>query len=265
MINVGDNNISGVYLGDEELSVYIGDELIYPLNFGELTAITITNLTWVTDIPYSGGTGTSSNCSYLITGYYDSGKTRKLNRFSVVDGEITASSTTSETRELIGTLVLTATCSGFSATGSVDAYQEKYETKIWVNITGVTNTIPFDGIGWTNDYMPYRLDNWIAESSGLTTQSMRWTGGRNAENGWYSQHRWNQQNYAQDYVDRSKYADDVLRSTLPLETIQVDGVDVSVRYLDLSSMQGFVPTYTAYDNPALYSGTTGAVYVRINR
>ena len=126
MINVGDNNISGVYLGDEELSVYIGDELIYPLNFGTLTAITLDNLTWVTDIPYSGGTGTSANCSYIITGYYDSGKTRKLNSFSVVDGEITASSTTSETRDLVGTLVLTATCSGFSATGSVDAYQEKY-------------------------------------------------------------------------------------------------------------------------------------------
>ncbi len=126
MINVGDNNISGVYLGDEELSVYIGDELIYPLNFGTLTAITLTNLTWVTDIPYSGGTGTSANCSYIITGYYDSGKTRKLNRFSVVDGEITASSTTSSTRDLVGTLVLTATCSGLSATGSVDAYQEAY-------------------------------------------------------------------------------------------------------------------------------------------
>ena len=123
MINIGENNIS-VYAGDSEVSVYMGSELIYPLNLGELTAITIDNLTWVTDISWEGGTGTSANCSYVITGYYDSGKTKKITDMATVEGSITADSTTSETRDLVGTLVLTATCSGLSATGSVDAYQE---------------------------------------------------------------------------------------------------------------------------------------------
>ena len=139
MINVGENNIS-VYAGDSEVSVYIGSELIYPLNFGELTGISIDNLTWVTDISWEGGTGTSANCSYVITGYYDSGKTRKLNNKTTVEGSITADSTTSETRDLVGTLVLTATCSGFTATGSVDAYQEAYapgpaNNEIWYTTT----------------------------------------------------------------------------------------------------------------------------------
>ena len=142
MINVGDTNISGVYIGDEELSVYIGDELIYPLNFGTLTAITLDDLTWVTDISWEGGTGTSANCSYIVTGHYDSGKTRKLNSSTVL-GEITASSTTSQTRDLVGTLVLTATCSGLSTTGSVQAYQEKYNPIVWVPLSSITNTFIF--------------------------------------------------------------------------------------------------------------------------
>lgn len=158
MINVGDNNIN-VYVGDTEVSVYAGDELIYPLNFGELTAITITNLTWVSDISWEGGTGTSANCSYIITGYYDSGKTRKLNRYAVVDGEITASSTTSSTRDLVGTLVLTATCSGLSATGSVDAYQEKYapypaNNEIWYT-TSDGQTITPSGLSPTSNTYTY--------------------------------------------------------------------------------------------------------------
>lgn len=157
MINVGDNNIN-VYVGDTEVSVYAGDELIYPLNFGTLTAITLTNLTWVKDIPWTGGTGTSANCSYIITGYYDSGKTRKLNSKSTVLGEITASSTTSETRDLVGTLVLTATCSGFSATGSVDAYQEIYKpapanNEIWYTSTDGNIVTPNNMYPTSNTYV----------------------------------------------------------------------------------------------------------------
>ena len=160
MINIGDNNIS-VYAGASEVSVYIGDELIYPLNFGTLTAISMDNLTWVTDISWEGGTGTSANCSYIITGYYDSGKTRRLNSKSVVDGSITATSTTSETRVLVGTLVLTATCSGFTATGSVDAYQEKY-------ISGPAN----------NEVWYYTSDGQITTPSGITAVSNTYVDGK---------------------------------------------------------------------------------------
>lgn len=155
MINVGENNIS-VYAGNSEVSVYIGSELIYPLNFGELTGITMSELTWVTDISWEGGTGTSANCSYVITGYYDSGKTRKLNSKTTVEGSITADSTTSETRDLVGTLVLTATCSGFTATGSVDAYQEKYapypkNNEIWYTTSDGQTITPTSGLSPTSN------------------------------------------------------------------------------------------------------------------
>lgn len=152
MINAGENNIS-VYAGNSEVSVYIGSELIYPLN-GELTGITMSGLTWVTDISWEGGTGTSANCSYVITGHYDSGKTRRLNSKTTVEGSITADSTTSETRDMIGTLVLTATCSGFTATGSVDAYQEAYapypkNNEIWYTTTDGQITTPKTGLSPT--------------------------------------------------------------------------------------------------------------------
>lgn len=125
MINVGDSNIS-VYIGDSELSVYAGDVQIYPMNFGTLTGITLDNLTWVTDVSYEGGTATSANCSYKVTGHYDSGKSRTLNSKSTITGSLVVPSTTAETREMVGTLTLTAECSGFTATGSVEAYQEAY-------------------------------------------------------------------------------------------------------------------------------------------
>ena len=125
MINVGDSNIS-VYIGDTELTVYAGDVQIYPMNLGTLTGITLDNLTWVTDVSYEGGTATSANCSYKVTGHYDSGKSRTLTSKSTITGSLVVPATTAETREMVGTLTLTATCSGFTATGSVDVYQEAY-------------------------------------------------------------------------------------------------------------------------------------------
>lgn len=273
MINVGDNNIN-VYVGDTEVSVYAGDELIYPLNFGELTAITITNLTWVTDISWRGGTGTSANCTYLITGYYDSGKTRKLNSKSTVLGEITASSTTSETRDLIGTLVLTATCSGLSATGSVDAYQEKYSPKIWVALSSITNTVPFDAIAWSVNYTSIG-DGWVSEVSGLSTQNRSWVEGLTAEWGWYGVLRWSPPGWGNTYSFSFKhqvgyYAEDVTapRSGLTQTTIEVSGQSVTVNLLELSQVPYYDGNvcYGAYSSGNYYASkaASGAVYVRIN-
>ena len=41
----------------------------------QLTAITFENLTWVTDVPASGGTATKDNCSYTIISHYAHGTT----------------------------------------------------------------------------------------------------------------------------------------------------------------------------------------------
>lgn len=271
MINVGDNNIN-VYVGDTEVSVYAGDELIYPLNFGALTAITLTNLTWVKDIPWTGGTGTSANCSYIITGYYDSGKTRKLNSKSTVEGEITADSTTSETRDLVGTLVLTATCSGFSATGSVDAYQQKYNPKIWVALSSITNTVPFDAIAWSLDYAS-RGDGWVTELSGLSTENMRWTQGCNSSYGWYGNLRWSPPTWGDEYsfsfqhIEGDYGAAGQPRSGLPQTTIEVSGQSVTVNLLEFTQVPSYNGNvcYGAYSSGNLYGtkASAGAVYVRI--
>lgn len=275
MINVGDTNISGVYIGDEELSVYIGDELIYPLNFGTLTAITLDDLTWVTDISWEGGTGTSANCSYIVTGHYDSGKTRKLNRYAVVDGEITASSTTSQTRDLVGTLVLTTTCSGLSATGSVQAYQEKYNPIVWVPLSSITNTVPVDAIAWVTSYSASG-DRWLSEVSGLNTSNYSWSSSYQTDDftgGWWGHHRWNywlgRSVYAWTFTgtvidfDTTYYGDAVKDgpfTSLTRDTITVDGNNVDVYVLDFREWNNWKPLYGAYSDPTRYFAGT---YVRL--
>lgn len=124
MIYVGDNDIAGIYLGDSEIpAIYCGEELIYPVNLGTLTGITLEDLVWVTDIPASGGTATKDNCSYKVVAYYDSGKSRTVTKDATVTGSLEVSATTAETREMVGTLELTATFEGFTSSGSVEAYQ----------------------------------------------------------------------------------------------------------------------------------------------
>lgn len=124
MIFIG-NNEYPIYLGDSEIpAIYCGEELIYPVNLGTLTGITMEDLTWVTDVPYSGGTADKDNCSYNVVGHYDSGKSRTVTSKATVTGSLVVSATTADTREAVGTLELTATYSGFTASGTVTAYQE---------------------------------------------------------------------------------------------------------------------------------------------
>lgn len=123
-IFVGGEGISIMLGGDEIPAIYCGEELLYPINLGTLTGISITNLTWVTDVPYTGGTATKDNCTYKVIGHYDSGKDKTITSQATITGSIVASSTTSTTRTDLGLLVLTATYEGFTASGSVEAYQE---------------------------------------------------------------------------------------------------------------------------------------------
>lgn len=127
MINIGNNEIS-IMLGDAEIpAIYCGDLQIYPMNYGTLTAITLDNLTWVEDVSYEGGTATSANCSFVVTGYYDSGKTKRLTNQATISGSLVVPATTAETRESVGTLTLTVTYDTFTVTGSVTVYQEAYK------------------------------------------------------------------------------------------------------------------------------------------
>lgn len=125
MIYIGNNEISNIYVGTEEIiGIYAGDLQIYPTDFGIVTAISLENLVWVTDVPYSGGTADSGNCSFKVYAYYDSGKRKNVTHGATVSGSLVVPETTADTREMVGTLTLTATYSGFTATGSVDVYQK---------------------------------------------------------------------------------------------------------------------------------------------
>ena len=125
MIYIGNNEISNIYVGTDEIyGIYAGDLQIYPTDFGIVTAISLENLVWVTDVPYSGGTADSGNCSFIVYAYYDSGKRKNVTHGATVSGSLVVPETTANTREMVGTLTLTASYSGFTATGSVDVYQK---------------------------------------------------------------------------------------------------------------------------------------------
>lgn len=131
MIYIGNNEISNIYVGtDEIIGIYAGDLQIYPTDFGNVTAITLENLEWVKDVPKSGGTADSGNCSFDVYALYDSGKRRKVNKDAVVTGSLVVPATTATTREMVGTLTLTASYSGFTDSDSVDAYQSTEYEKI---------------------------------------------------------------------------------------------------------------------------------------
>ena len=90
----------------------------------KLTAITFDNITWVTDIPATGGTATKGNCKFKVYAKYDNGISVDISSDATVTGELIVAETTATTRQSAGTLTLTASYSGFTATGNVTAYQE---------------------------------------------------------------------------------------------------------------------------------------------
>ena len=92
-------------------------------NKPKLTAITFDNITWVTDVPATGGTATKDNCSFKVYGNYDNGISVDISSDATVTGELVVPSSTEGQRHEAGKLTLTASYSGFTATGNVTAYQ----------------------------------------------------------------------------------------------------------------------------------------------
>ena len=90
-----------------------------------LTAITFENLTWVTDIPATGGTATKDNCTYTIMAKYIGSEPENITSQVTVKGRLIVAETTATTRQSVGTLTLTAEYKGVTCTGSVAAYQKK--------------------------------------------------------------------------------------------------------------------------------------------
>ena len=124
MIYIGNNEISNIYIGTDKMyGIYAGDLQIYPTKI-ILTAISLENLVWVTNIPASGGTATKENCTYSVTAYYSDGTTVDVTSEATITGSQVIPSTNIEEVHSAGTLTLTASYSGFTATGNVTVYQE---------------------------------------------------------------------------------------------------------------------------------------------
>ena len=92
-------------------------------NKPKLTAITFDNITWVTDVPATGGTATKDNCTFKVYGNYDNGTSVDISTIVTVEGELVVEPSTEGQRHEAGQLTLTAKYSGFTATGNVTAYQ----------------------------------------------------------------------------------------------------------------------------------------------
>lgn len=181
-----------IMLGNDEIpAIYCGDELLYPINLGTLTGITLVNLTWVTDVPYSGGTADKDNCSYRVVGLYDSGKSRTVTRDATVTGSLVVPAGTGDTREAVGTLELTATYSGFTASGSVTAYQDGpvFEPTGYLhfnNVSGVSITTDFSpNQVYTNGGNYMRIEVNVDFNSDRGSLNYLWNGG-NGGNTWFS-------------------------------------------------------------------------------
>ena len=124
MIYIGNNEISNIYIGTDKMyGIYVGDLQIYPTDI-ILTAISLDNLVWVTNIPASGGTATKENCTYSVIAYYSDGTTVDVTSEATITGSQVIPNTDIEEVHSAGTLTLTASYSGFTATGNVTVYQE---------------------------------------------------------------------------------------------------------------------------------------------
>ena len=88
-----------------------------------LTAITFNSITWVTDIPATGGTATKDNCTFKVYAKYDNGSFLDISSGVTVTGELAVPSSTEGQRHEAGTLRLTASYGDFTATGNVTVYQ----------------------------------------------------------------------------------------------------------------------------------------------
>ena len=141
-----------------------GETTVYQAaNAPAVTSITIDNLTWVHDIPATGGTADKDSCVYFVTAHYDSADSADVTTLAVITGSLEVSATTEENLHSAGTLTLTASYCGLTASESVTVYQEgtsiDYSTEyLTLNVTN-SGTIYWKSIGNTPKTISCSLDN----------------------------------------------------------------------------------------------------------
>ena len=106
-----------------------------------LTEIYFENLTWTTDVAWSGGTATSANCSFSIIAKYSDNSTEDITNLANVTGSLFVPLTIAATRQSVGTLTLTATYEDKTCYGNVMVYQE----------APLLSEIFFNNLEWVTD------------------------------------------------------------------------------------------------------------------
>ena len=180
MIYIGNNEISNIYIGTDKIyGIYVGDLQIYPTDINILTAISLENLVWVTNIPASGGTATKENCTYSVIAYYSDGTTVDVTSEATITGSQAIPNTDIEEVHSAGTLTLTASYSGLTATGNVTVYQEAAETSDFSKKPLTFNILSAGTIIWRASNtsiaktISYKLNNgkWVSITSNTSSSA----------------------------------------------------------------------------------------------
>lgn len=145
--------------------------------YATLTEIYFENLTWSTDVAWSGGTATKDNCTYTIFAKYSDNSTEDITNLANVTGSLVVPATTADEgeRHSAGTLTLTATYKDKTCTGNVEVYQQAFdfstEPLTFKIISGGTIAWRIDNI--ISKTIEYKLNNgeWIATEDVVITVS----------------------------------------------------------------------------------------------
>ena len=146
----------------------------------ELTGITLSNLTWINDIPASGGTADKNNCTYTVYANYSNGDYVDITSDATVNGSLVVTSTTATTRENVGTLTLTAVFLGFTDSDSIDVYQEGDDTP-----TGLSDYLTFNILSSGTIVWKAQYDDtfWTKEIQYSLDEGSTWTSIRSSTDG----------------------------------------------------------------------------------
>ncbi len=172
-----------------------------------LTVITFDSITWVTDIPATGGTATKDNCTFKVYANYDNGSFSDISSYATVTGELVVPSSKEGQRHEAGQLTLSASYRGFTATGNVTVYQEAFDP----STEPLTfNILSAGTINWTASNtnvaktIEYKLNDneWISISSNTGSSSPK----INVAEGDKIQFKGSNTQYATSYSDYNSFS-----------------------------------------------------------
>lgn len=125
------------------------------------------NLSWVIDVPGSGGTADKDNCLYTINAIWNDGTVEEVTPFCEVLGSLDVDISKTLSRRNVGELLLTAKFGIVEHTEPIDAYQAGNVPKYYVELTSdsaQTVTLEKDNVAhlaYPTTFASYDKINWF--------------------------------------------------------------------------------------------------------